>query len=367
MNKLKILGSTAVVGVVVALVYWVFEFVVHHSINIVWNELFNTEQNAIMIFVVCISLTLVFFGLQHKLDQKSEKHPSHGLGADTLVISRRNLFTVLLIGYFSLIAGASLGPEAILVPACLITGGLVGKRFFASNNQATKAMGAAAIIALFAAFFHSFIVGLLAIFLVKKEAKIKITKNVVVVAVVASAASALTLMLIAPSSQYFSWPDYSWNVKIADILIAAILVGLGYLAILVLKYFFDFAEEIRIRVAHLTWWQKGLVASVGLSILYLIGGPLVEFTGNESIQPLFEQAPAMGIFGLLWIFFVKLAAIGWSKSLGYRGGLIFPMIFVASVLVAISQQFYSEASFAYGLIGALIGIFLAERKAKILF
>ncbi len=63
---------------------------------------------------------------------------------------------------------------------------------------------------------------------------------------------------------------------------------------------------------------------------------------------------------------MKLVAIAWSRSMGYRGGLIFPMIFVASALVLILIQIFPQVNFGVGLIAALVGIFAAEKKAKVL-
>ena len=85
------------------------------------------------------------------------------------------------------------------------------------------------------------------------------------------------------------------------------------------------------------WWLRGLVAASGLSALYLLGGPLVEFTGNKSIVPMLNQAASLGAIGLIWLVVIKTATISWSKAMGYRGGLIFPTVFIASTLVAIAQ------------------------------
>lgn len=127
-----------------------------------------------------------------------------------------------------------------------------------------------------------------------------------------------------------------------------------------------FFVKFRSKVKITQWWQLSIVASLGLAILYLIGGPLVQFTGNASIQPLLSQAESLGLLTVVVIFVVKILAISWSKAMGYRGGLIFPMIFVASSLVAISQLLFSHISFGIGLIAVMAGVIIAERKANIL-
>lgn len=367
MKKLALLLACALVGVTVAFTYFGFEYAVHHSLTYIWDTLLDSENKRLLVVPICVVLTLVFFATQHFLDRKSEGREEHGLGGGAIDARFKNLAIILFIGYFSLIAGASLGPEAVLVPACMVIGAFFGAKLFKNNGQAVKALAAAGIIALFAAFFHSFIVGFLAVFLVTKQAKVKLSPQLAVIAIIASGASYLTLQAIDPSHHYFNWPDYSWVVKLTDLGIAIILALIGYGTTFALKASHDIFEKVRKQAKFSMWWQQALLASLGLSALYLLGGPLVQFTGNQSIEPMLNQAATLGVIGLLWIYIVKLAAIGWSKSMGYRGGLVFPTIFVASVLVAVATQFYAETNFIFALIGTMVGVLAAERQAKILF
>ncbi len=367
MKKLQMLVSVILVGVAVALVYFGFEYAVHHSITYIWDDVFNTSTKRALVIPLCVVLSVIFFGAQHLLDKRSENHEAHGLGGGDIDASLKNLGIILLIGYFSLIAGASLGPEAVLVPACMVVGAYMATKLLKGQKEAVKGLAAAGIIALFAAFFHSFIVGFLAVFLVTKQAKVKLSPQLAIVAVLASAASTLTLKVIDPATTYFNWPDYDWKVRLADIGIALALAAVGYITTFALKGSHDIFAAIRSHEKFTAWWLQALLASLGLSLLYLIGGTLVQFTGNESIEPMLSQAATLGVAGLLWIFFVKILAIGWSKAMGYRGGMVFPIIFAASVLVAIAFQFYPETNFMVALIGTMVGILAAERRAKILF
>jgi H+/Cl- antiporter ClcA len=316
---------------------------------------------------LCIVLSFAFFASQHFLDRKSEGHEAHGLGGGTIDARLKNYVTILIIGFFSLIAGASLGPEAVLVPASMVVGAFVATKLFKANKQVVNALAAAGIIALFACFFHSFYIGFLAVFLVTKQAKVKLNLQLAIVATLAAGVAYLTIVTIDPESQYFTWPHYDWATRFIDILIAAILVVAGYVSTLALKASHDVFEKLRIHEKQTAWWLQALIAGGGLSIFYLIGGPLVQFTGNHAIEPMLNQAATLGVLGLVWIYIVKIVVIGWSKVMGYRGGLVFPMIFIASVLAAIATQFYGDTNFMLALIGAMIGVLAAERKAKILF
>lgn len=365
-DKLKLLIGVVLVAIGVALTYYVFEQAIHHSINYIWNDLFDTANDRYLVVPLSIVGALLFFGWQHYLDPKSENHEEHSLGGDPINPTLRNYLIILFIGYFSLVGGASLGPEAILVPACTIVGTFTAVKLFKNNKLAAQALAAAAVMALFTAFFRSYIVGILSVLLVAKIANTKPNAQLLLIAVVSSATAYLSLNLIDPHQSYFNFPTFTWEVILIDIFVGFGLVMVGYLSTYALKYAHEFFVGLRADAKFKKWWQLALVAGLVMSMFYLIGGPLVEFTGNESIAPLIAQAPSLGIASLLLICVVKILVIGWSKAMGYRGGLIFPMIFVASSLVAIAQLLYSDVNFGIGLIAALIGMFAAETKAHTL-
>lgn len=365
MKRLWLLVATVLVGVVVALIYFYFEALVHHGIDLVWTDWLDTGTHRWLVVPICLVVSLVFFGLQHYLDPKSEHSESHGLG-ETPRPTLTNLAKVLFLGFWSLVAGASLGPEAILVPACMIAGGYIGAKSFRHDNQAAKLLGAAGFIALMAAFFHSFIAGMLGLLLVKKQTKTPLSLFIVVIAAVASWATVYTLGLLS-SPAFVNLPKTDWHFNMRSLLALLILIAGGYAVTYGIGASHAMITRLHGRIAKGGWWLRSLAAAIGLSTLYLLGGTLVEFTGNKSIVPMLKQSADLGVIGLLWLVIVKIAAISWSKSMGYRGGLVFPTVFVASILVAIAKLHVAELSFIYGLIAVLIGIFLAERRVKILF
>lgn len=352
------------VGVGVALTYFFFERAVHHAINYIWEDLFDTNTNRLMVLPICLGLSIIYFGTQHFLDPKAEKAEQHGLGSMPQ-LTVHTYIKVLAIGFLSLVAGASLGPEAILVPACIVLGGYVGKTFLGDKKSKIIEFGILGFVALFVAFFNSFVIGMLSLLLVKKQFKVQLHINLVALSLIAAASAAITLRLLSDVS-YFNLPPMSWHINIATIMMVS-LVGLaGYLGTYILKFGHDFAKKISDGLSGDEWWLHASVAAAGLIALYLLGGNLVQFTGNESIAPMFHQAPELGIIGLIWIFIIKIAAMSWSKAFGYRGGLIFPTVFAASILAAIASQMVSDVNVVYVFIAAMIGFFIADSKAHIL-
>lgn len=365
MKKLYIFLSTILVAVGVALTYYFFEYAVSESTTYIWDTLLRTGSYRILVIPTCVILSLIFFGLQHYFDPRSERHESQGLGeapAPTLV----NFIKVMGIGFFSLVAGASLGPEAILVPASLLVGALVGKKLFKQDASAVNLLAMVGFVALFAAFFNSFLMGLLGLLIVKKEMKIQLGVLQVLLAVVASLVTVVVLGLLS-SPAYVAVPAHTWNISLVGTVAVIGLFGAGYATTYALYGMHGLGRKTYNLVAKQSWWLRALMAAGGLSILYLLGGTLVQFTGDDSIAPMLQRSASLGLVGLAWIFLIKLLAIGWSKAFNYRGGLIFPSIFVASVLVAIAQLYTQDIGFMVGLIAVLAGLFVANIKVKILF
>jgi H+/Cl- antiporter ClcA len=363
MRKPQMLLAIILVGICAALTYHVFENVVHAGINLIWIDWFNTDSHRILVIPLSLCLTLLFCGSQHLLDKESEHNQEYGLG-NMPVPTIANYLKVLLLGFLSLIAGASLGPEAVLVPACMILGAYAGAKTV-GDKPAAKLLTAAAITALFTGFFHSLLVGVLSVVLVAQQAKVKLSVSLVLVAVIASTASYLTLLLVGGES-YIALPEHSWALNFRTVLIGICLVAGGYLTIYCLHFINVFAKGARTILNKNGWVVNAAIASLIISALYLLGGPLIEFTGNNSIIPLFNQAGALGLWGLLGVLVTKIAAMAWSKGIGYRGGMIFPTIFLASVMVAIAQLYVHEFNLIYGLIAVLTGAFVANHKTHIL-
>lgn len=353
-----------IVSIGVALTYTIFEEGVNYSIELIWHTWLNTDEHRLLIIPIIFAFTAVFFWLQHVLDAREEAHESHGLG-NMPTPTLANYGKVLLIGFFSLIAGASLGPEAVLVPACMLLGAYTGHRIFAQKERETSLLAGIGIVALFTAFFHSILIGILTILLVKKQLSTKLTSRLIVAAALTACLTYLTLDTVG-SDGSFTLPSYDWHVSIATLLWSCVLAAGGYVIVQLLALLHDQFRRIYDRTRPRNWQLHAVAAATGLTILYLLGGPLVQFTGNHSILPMSEQAALLGVLGLVWILALKTAAIAWSKAMGYRGGMIFPTIFLAATLVAIVQLQVSDFNAIYGLVATMIGAFVANKKSNIL-
>lgn len=364
MRQLKLLLAIVITAIGVACTYHVFESLVHGSIHLIWTQWLPSDQTRWLVVPLCLVISAAYFGSQHLLDRKAEGRVEHGLGAPPAP-ELSNYLKILFIGYLSLVAGASLGPEAVLVPACMCLGALCARKIIGKEEQLLRLVAMAGFIALFTAFFDSIFIGVLSLLLVLKQTKIKFKPVLLITSVVAACVSWITLSLIE-AKPYVALPPYTWQLNLKDIAISGALIVAGVFVVAAMNSLHKVFANLKKQGEQLPWWAVSLFAAAGLSLLYLAGGPLVEFTGNQSIVPMFDQAKQLGVVGLSWILIVKILAISWSKASGYRGGMIFPTIFVASVVVAIVHQFAPGYNGIYGIIAVLIGGFIANSKTHIL-
>lgn len=364
MSRLTIAYVIIITAIAVALTYVLFEAVVAHAIELVWKEWLDTDTYRLLIVPIVFGMTYIFFWLQHRFDRTAESKSEHGLG-EMEQPTIGHFGRTLLIGFFSLLAGASLGPEAILVPASMILGSLLGNAFFPGDKRLTTLIAGAAIIALFTAFFHSFAVGLLSVFLVTKQAKLRLSPSLVGVSVIAAGTAYATLSVF-PSRPFFKFPELSWSMTLTTLVWLVVLVGIGYGMVWLMQYVYQAFQRLHGYSWMKVWWKHATIAAAGLVIVYLLGGPLVQFTGNESIVPVLQQSTTLGIWGLVTILFIKIAAMSWSKAIGYRGGMIFPTILLVAIVYAAIHLYFPELNFIYALVATLVGAFIANRKSGIL-
>jgi H+/Cl- antiporter ClcA len=349
----KLLFAALLVGVAVSLVYLGFEAAVSQAIEFVWETVFHTSTYRLLVIPLTIGLGLIYFAIKRFIDTKfpANKQP--------LVLQ---FVFVLIIGFFSLFAGASLGPEAILVPSALLLGAITAE-LLAMKKQ-TNVLGIAGFTTLFVAFFGSLLGGLLGLYLALKNKPQKLTV-IEYVSVALSVLAAFVLLQLLSNKGSFAYPAdthyFTWQTLFMTIALFVLGIGAHFL---LSKAIFIVDKVHAALPKH--WIVKGLIASAGLAIIFFVGGPLIEFTGNESIVPVIKQAGALGLLGLLGIFILKLVAIAWSKGMGYKGGLIFPMIFVSSTVVAAALLYFHEFSIVVGIFGFLAGAFFADRKVHIM-
>jgi H+/Cl- antiporter ClcA len=176
---------------------------------------------------------------------------------------------------------------------------------------------------------------------------------------VAAGAGALTTDLLSHGSFSFSVPVQPYpGPQLVDLLTgtiitsAAALIGLGGV------YAFRGAHPIIHRITN-----PVLMLTIGgalLGVLGVVGGPVTLFKGLDQMKQLTQDAAAYTPAGLALVALVKVVAMVIAATSGFRGGRIFPSVFIgvaiglfASALVPAIPQ---SLAVACGVLGILLPV-----------
>jgi H+/Cl- antiporter ClcA len=174
----------------------------------------------------------------------------------------------------------------------------------------------------------------------------------------AAAAGALTTDL-------FFHPDFSLpalqypEMRLVDIfsgaVVAAIAIALGMVAVWCLPR----AHRLMHQLKH-----PVLILGVGgflLGVLGLIGGEVTLFKGLDEMRQL-STAQHYSVATLLMFAVVKLAALVIASACGFRGGRIFPVVFVGVALGMMLHQHVEAVPAAITLSCAILGLTLVVTR-----
>ena len=350
-RPLILVALALLIGVVDGLVFLGFEWVVNHGTDWVWNDLAGTDDARWRVLPLAIVLSVAFSALLRLLKEPRRQKPhvdplAHaGEGPPPTVAG---LATILLIGAASLLAGASLGPEAALVALAAGLGAWVAAR--AKLGEAGRLLVLTSVGALLVAFLGSLIPLAIPLLLMRR----KLTVPAVAAVVVAGLAAYGTLWLVQGDTDgYGGIPKLSVQARdyAAALVLGAVAVGLG----MALRWSVAHMHGLATRVRG-PWWlaAAGFGALVGL--LYLAGGQSVEFSGSEGSAELLDGELHYGALALAGIALVKLAVTGWSLAAGYRGGLVFPSVFVGVAVSLCAAEAVPAIAGPGVLLGAIAGL-----------
>ncbi|MEU0355437.1 ion channel protein [Streptomyces cyaneofuscatus] len=175
----------------------------------------------------------------------------------------------------------------------------------------------------------------------------------------AGTAGALTMSLIAEPSFDLSLPAYSgphWG----DLLSALLIASAGALLGMVVVYAFPVAHRAfrALRYPVLTLTAGGLV----LGLLGALGGHLTLFKGLEEVKEITADPDgwSAGEFAVMAV--VKAAALVVAATCGFRGGRIFPAVFVGVALGLCAHALVDAVPPTLAVSCAVLGVLLAVSR-----
>ena len=176
---------------------------------------------------------------------------------------------------------------------------------------------------------------------------------------VAAALGALTMMLIAEPEFSVALPEMGapgWLDLVAAIVISAVAVGLGLAGV--------WLFPVLHRAFHALRHPMLMIVAGGIVLggLGALGGPITLFKGLEQSSQLVEEAPSMSVGALILVTVIKLVALLVASASGFRGGRIFPSVFVGVGVGLIANSVFPEIPVSLAVGAGVMGLTLVSAR-----
>lgn len=278
----------------------------------------------------------------------------HGIGMEQVPAS--HAAGMVLVSLVSLVAGASLGPEAALLAVALAVGTVLANRL--KRAELGKVFGTSGVGSLLSGLFGS----PLAPAAMMLEVTQITGRNLYVFLIpvlVASVVGLLTFdaILNGPLLE-INLPSYS-GVEIAHVFealaVAAAAAAVGMLVIAALRGVRRLFTPIAGRTV-----LKATLGGIGIGVIALVAGEETLFSGEHELEVLLDHPEAYGAGTLLLILVGKILAFALSLETGFRGGRIFPVLFIGATVGFITSDVFERVPLAVavgcGMAGAAVAI-----------
>ena len=357
---LGLLAVTSVIGVVIALATLAFLGAYDGLKDVVWDEIpdalgvdpfswYALAATTIGGLLVGLLLTVV--------PGHGGPSPAHGHGIGIESLGPKEAAGAVLVSLVSLAAGASLGPEAALLAVALAVGAALARRL--RRPELSKVFGMSGVGSLLSGLFGSPI------------APVALTLEVtpmtghalyvfLIPILVASVVGLLTFEWILDSPLLdIHLPAYA-AVELANVLeavaIAAAAAIVGLLVIAAYRVVRRLLRPLDGRVV-----LKATVGGALIGVIALVAGEETLFSGEHELEVLLAAEPgAYGLGALVLILAGKVLAFALSLEVGFRGGRIFPVLFIGADVGFIASELFERVPLAVavgcGMAGAAVAI-----------
>jgi H+/Cl- antiporter ClcA len=176
---------------------------------------------------------------------------------------------------------------------------------------------------------------------------------------VAAGAGAVTSALLYDASLSLDTPpmgDPGWIGLVSSIVIASVAVGIGIGAV----WLFPLIHRAFHLIRHP--FLAIAIGGVVLGALGAIGGPLTLFKGLQQSAELVEQASTITVGMLVLVTIVKLLALLVASSAGFRGGRIFPSVFVGVAIGVLAHTLFPAIPLSLALASGVLGMTLVSAR-----
>ncbi|MCX4764008.1 ion channel protein [Streptomyces sp. NBC_01275] len=355
---LPLILPALVVGVVASLLFVGVSAAAEQLQDVLWKNLpdaLGVGRYSVLWMMVMLTATGVLVGLV------VWKAPGHAgpdpatTGLDAPVLPPAVLPGLLLATALMLAGGPSLGPENPIIAVNVGVAFWLGSRLVPRMPGAVWPMLAEA--ATIGALFGTPVAAALLISeaLAERRTKGALWDNVFA-PLVAAAAGALTTDLVDHPTFDLDLPPIGrpgWGDLLAALVIASAAALLGLCAV----YAFPYVHGAFARLGHPMLMLPA--GGVVLGLLAALGGRLTLFKGLDEVGELAADPEGWSAGQFATMTVVKLAALLVAASCGFRGGRIFPAVFVGTALGLTAHALVPGVHPAVGVATAVLGVLLA--------
>jgi H+/Cl- antiporter ClcA len=322
---LTVLGGA--LGVVAALLLAGFTVVFDQGQTLMWDTVpgwLGLDPYGVWLFVPLVGAGLLVGAIVSRVGVRAGHLPASGVSM-TEEAHSRDVPIILATALIGLIGGVSLGPEAPLIATMLVVADLVARRLPANAGPVARSTAVSALLgALLSAPLAP------PILLLEGAALSGATLYLVLMPAFAAALVGVWTMeaVLGHASAAYMLPAYGtfhwWHVPVA--------LGIGLLGGLVGRSFVFAYRWLRVRVDRLH--RPVVAAAVGglvAGVVAYVVGQLTLFSGETGLNQVIEQFDTLGTSKLVQITIGKFIALLAVALTGFRGGLIFPLVFIGGV------------------------------------
>ncbi|MGD6744747.1 ion channel protein [Streptomyces sp. BH106] len=353
-----------VVGVGSSVLFLALDWIAEKLADLVWEDLpdaLGIGGYSSLWIIVMLTVTGVLVGLVvWKVPGHAGPDPATmGLGGEA-PLPPYVLPGLALAAALMLAGGPSLGPENPVIAVNVGLAFWLGKKLV-PNSQATMWVSLATAGTIGALFGTPIAAALLVSETLAGKAmpmKGSLWDNMFG-PLLAAAAGSMTTALIASPSFDLGLPalsDPDWRDLLASIVIACAAAVFAMAAV----YAFPYAHRAFGRLGHpmLTLPLGGLV----LGLLGALGGELTLFKGLAEVKEIAASPDgwSAGEFALMTV--VKLAALVIAATCGFRGGRIFPAVFVGAAFGLFAHALVPGVNPSVGIAAGVLGVLLAVTR-----
>lgn len=363
----RLLALAALLGVITAAITFAFIALVHLGTQLLWEQAAPALglPAPILIFLVCtiggliVGLLVRVFG------------DHNGIFADVLKefgktgrFDYRTAPGIVITAFVSLISGGSLGPEAPLADASGGIGTLIADRLKVEPRE-SRTLGYSGLSGMLGAFITSPIGGALLALEGAQGGVAGMTLYFWVLFPSLVASAVAVVIFVALSGSFFG-TLYVFRLYVPQLIDLLLAVPLGLIGGVVGVIFFIVLRGLQKLMlplkSHLV--VRGLIGGVGLGI---VGAflPLVLFSGEDQTAELIHNASEIGAVMLIVLAVCKLLVTCFILAAGWKGGYLFPIMFVGVALGLATNQLIPGIPVAVAVAATLGGVVVATLRSPL--